>query len=325
MASRGDAEEDVNIGLIDVDGHNYPNLCLMKISAWHKARGDNVEMWFGLKQYDRVYMSKVFDEAYSPEIPWTIRANEIIKGGTGYGLTGELPDYIEHIMPDYSLYGIKNRAFGFLTRGCPRNCDFCIVTQKEGNRSHKVADLTEWWGGQHYIELLDPNILACQEWPDLFGQLEESGAVINYSQGLDVRLMTEEKAAAIARTKYNGIHFAWDRMEDEKAVKRGLNLFMEHSVKRFSGSRYAATVYVLVNFDTTPEEDAARIYWLRDNGFDPFVMVYDRTHAPRETKRLANWCNRKVIFRACERFEDYTRGRTKGETYEEATKPVSGL
>lgn len=297
----------MKIGLIDVDGHNFPNLALMKISAWHKARGDSVEWWNGFFQYDRVYKAKVFD--FSEDENTVIRAKEIIKGGTGYGLAGNLPDDIEHITPDYSLYRIKNRAYGFLTRGCPRNCAFCIVTQKEGNRSHKVADLTEWWNGQHYIELLDPNILACPEWEDLFGQLAESGAVINYSQGLDVRLMTEEKAAAIARTRYNGIHFAWDRMEDEMSVKRGLDFFREHSEKRFSGSKYAATVYVLVNFDTSPEEDKERIYWLRDNGFDPFVMVYDRAHAPKETKRLANWCNRKVIFRSCERFEDYTRGK----------------
>lgn len=292
----------MKVGLIDVDGKKFPNLALMKLSAWHKRNGDEVEWWFSFYHYDRVYMSKIFD--FTEDIPWVIDSDLVIRGGTGYGLCNSLPYEVEHIMPDYSLYGVKNTAYGFLTRGCPRNCDFCIVTQKEGNRSRKVADLSEWWDGQHYVELLDPNILACREWKSLIGQLADSGAVINYSQGLDARLMTEAKAAAIAKTKYNNIHFAWDNMKDEKAVKRGLNLFKEISTKRFEGGRSCGTVYVLVNFNTTMEENLERIYWLRDHEYDPYVMVYDRKHAPREIKRLQRWCNRKPIFRSCD-FEEY--------------------
>lgn len=295
----------MNIGLIDVDSKHFPNLCLMKISAWHKAKGDHVEWWNGFFHYDRVYMSKVFDETYSKDMPFAIHADEIIRGGNGYHMTNCLPYDVEHIMPDYSLYGVKNSAYGFLTRGCPRDCSFCIVTQKEGNKSRKVADLDEWWNGQHYIKLLDPNILACPDWRDLFTQLQESNAVINYNQGLDARLMTEEKAIAIANTKYNNIHFAWDRMDDEKPVKRGLEIFEKNSVKRFSGRGTIATVYVLVNYDTVIEQDLERIYWLRDHHFEPFVMVYDRPHAKRLIKRMAKWCNRKPLFRTCERFEDY--------------------
>ena len=128
----------MKIGLIDADGGKFPNLCLMKISAYHKRRGDQVEWWNGLLKYDRVYMSKVFDETYTKETPFVIQADEVIRGGTGYGLHGKLPDEIEHIYPDYSIYNYKN-ALGFLTRGCPRGCPFCIVSEKEGRRSVQVG------------------------------------------------------------------------------------------------------------------------------------------------------------------------------------------
>ena len=168
----------LKIGLIDVDGHNYPNLALMKISAWHKAKGDTVEWWWGFGHYDRVYMSKVFDETYTPDMPEPLNADEIIKGGTGYGLDNKLPDEIEHIYPDYSLYPAltKDTAYGFLSRGCPRGCHFCIVAGKEGRRSVKVADLSEWWNGQKNIVLMDPNLLACPDHMDLLGQLINSHA-----------------------------------------------------------------------------------------------------------------------------------------------------
>lgn len=149
----------MNIGLIDVDSHNFPNLALMKISAYHKDRGDSVEWWNGLKHYDIVYKSKVFDDTYSQDMDYVINADKIFKGGTGYGLDNYLPDEIEHYMPDYGLYGIKDRAFGHLTRGCPRGCPFCIVKQKEGN-VHTVADLSEFWWGQKEIVLMDSNITA---------------------------------------------------------------------------------------------------------------------------------------------------------------------
>lgn len=140
----------MNIGLIDVDGHNFPNLALMKISAYHKAKGDTVEWCLPLAHYDIVYQSKVFDETYTKDIDWTPIADTIIKGGTGYGLDNTLPYEIEHMYPDYSIYPelTKDTAYGFLTRGCPRACDFCIVASKEGRRSIKVANLNEFWNGQ---------------------------------------------------------------------------------------------------------------------------------------------------------------------------------
>ena len=164
------------IGLLDADKTNFPNLALMKISAWHKAKGDDVEFVFPLKHYDKIYVSKVFTDLYTKEPDTCLLADEIIKGGTGYDLQNKLPYEVEHIMPDYSLYKIKNTAYGFLTRGCPRACPFCIVANKEGRKSIKVADLKEWHTNEKNIVLLDPNILACEQSYELLEQLANSNS-----------------------------------------------------------------------------------------------------------------------------------------------------
>ena len=295
----------MKIGLIDVDSHNYPNLALMKISAYHKAQGDSVEWWWGFGQYDRVYMSKVFDETYSPDIPEPLNAEEIVKGGTGYGLENALPFEIEHMCPDYSLYPelTKDTAYGFLTRGCPNACPFCIVSGKEGRISQKVADLSEWWTGQKNIVLMDPNLLACREHMELLGQLADSGAWVDINQGLDARLLTPQNIEAIKRIKIKEIHFAWDLMKNSNRIVQGLNLWKRYGKKDRHGSW--GTVYVLTNYDTTMAENLNRIYTLRDMGFDPYVMVYDKPNAPQEIRRLQRWCNSKVIWKRCQKFEDY--------------------
>lgn len=295
----------MKIGLIDVDGHRWPNLALMKLSAWHKAQGDIAEWWFGLEQYDRVYMSKIFDNTYSPDIPEPLNATEIIKGGGGYGLENRLPYEVEHIYPDYSLYPehTKDTAYGFLTRGCPRSCDFCIVSKKEGRRSVKVSDLAEWWRDQKYIKLMDSNLLACPEHMELLGQLKDSGVWIDFTQGLDCRLLTPENIAILNGIRIKEIHFAWDCMKDTDAVLRGLRLYKELAARRPHGQY--GTVYTLVNYGSALEEDLQRIYTLRDMGYAPYVMVYDKPNASRELRRLQRWCNNRRIFRAQPDFSKY--------------------
>lgn len=291
----------MKVGLIDVDSHNYPNLALMKISAWEKSQGNEVEWWNGLKHYDRVYQAKIFDDTYTEDNEFVIQADEIIKGGTGYSLDNDLPYDIEHIYPDYSIYGITDTAYGFLTRGCPRHCKFCIVGDKEGLVSHKVADLSEFWRGQKNIEILDPNLLASKERNELLDQLIKSGGVVNFNQGLDVRFLDKECAEQINQVKTSMIHFAWDNYEEH--TRRCLECAREWLDK----DKHHARVYVLTNFNTTIEQDLYRIYTIRDMDFDPYVMIYDKPHAPQEIKRLQRWCNNKWVFYSCEKFEDYGR------------------
>lgn len=143
----------IEIGLIDVDSHNFPNLCLMKLSAYHKAKGHTVEWWNTKERYDLVYKSRVFTDTYSKDTITVTNAEQVIFGGTGYDTKNRLPPEVEHSYPDYSIYpqffGI---AYGFLSRGCPRNCGFCIVSGKEGRKSVKVADLSEFWKWQPEIK-----------------------------------------------------------------------------------------------------------------------------------------------------------------------------
>lgn len=293
------------VGLIDVDGHNFPNLALMKISAWHKAKNDEVEWFFPMKKYDKVYMSKVF--TFTPDYNTCINANEIIQGGTGYGLDNKLPYEVEHIYPDYELYKIKDTAYGYLTRGCPRGCPFCIVGKKEGFNSYKVADLNEFWKGQKEIKLLDPNLLASNERIELLEQLVQSKAKIDFTQGLDIRFMDKDTINLFKKLNQQKqikmIHFAWDRMNQNDLIIRNLTEFKNNVDINFRKLR----VYVLVNYETSMEENLYRIYKLKELGYDPYIMIYEKEKLKKghELKKLQRWVNSKWVFRSCDRFEDY--------------------
>lgn len=317
------------VGLIDVDGHHFPNLCLMKLSAFHKAQGDTVE-WHdkNAPEYDIVYMSKVFSDVYSADVPEPTNARKVIKGGTGYAiwLEGEkeayhkdvdppLPREVENIYPDYSLYpeytgyGLplkKQTAYGFLTRGCPRRCGFCHVTPKEGLCAHKVADLSQFWNGQGHICLSDPNILACKDAISLLKQLADSGATIDFNQGLDARLITPEKAELLAQMKLKTPHFAMDSMEALVPVERGLRLYVD-ACKRIKGkwNWRNAKVFCLTNFDTTHEQDMQRIKAIQACECWPYVMIYNKPSAARITRRLQRWTNNAIAYAKCMDFDDY--------------------
>lgn len=309
------------IGLIDVDGHNFPNIPLMKISAYHKAQGDVVEWYDPLftGHCDKVYISKIF--SFSPDFEYFIDADEIIKGGSGYCISLDesgrefydlskeikLPPEIEHIYPDYSLYpdATKDTAYGFLTRGCPRQCSFCHTSKKDGTISIKVCDLTEFWSGQKNIVLLDQNILACKDWRILLQQLIDSGANVEFNGGLDIRLMTEEKAQYITKIKQRLVHFAWDRYADKEKILPKFEMFKR--VSNFDARKMI--VYTIVNYDTTLEQDLERIYTLKELGYWAYVMIYNKDKLPKGHiyKKLQRWCNNRFIFGTGISFEEYLK------------------
>jgi len=308
----------MRIGLIDVDGHNFPNLALMRISAYHKARGDEVEWWWtDLIHYDIVYMSKVFSDAYSPDVPEPMNADKVIKGGTGYAISlqggvetfdksknTELPPEMEKMFPDYSIYPQFDFAVSMTSRGCPRGCAFCIVGKKEGRCSQKVADVSDFWCGQKEIKVLDPNITACREKRDLMRQYRETGVQIDFTQGLDIRLINEEDIEDLNRMKIGIVHFAWDNPKDD--LEKRFRMFSNHY--RIKDHR-RKIVYCLTNFGSTMEENLYRIYTLRDLGYDPYVMVYNKPSAPQEVRDLQRWCNNRIIFKTVTKFEDYKPNR----------------
>lgn len=318
----------MKIGLLDVDSHNFPNLALMKISAYHKGKGDNVEWCIPLVHYDIVYVSKVFGDEYSTMDMTAIQADKIVYGGTGYAITivdgkevfeptqdEELPYDIEHCYPDYSLYPelTKNKAYGFLTRGCPNNCSFCVVSKKEGLVSHKVADLSEWWNGQKEIILLDPNILACKQHLELLEQLAESRANVDFTQGLDARFITKKNLEVLNRIKIKTIHFAFDFMRNEKRIIKGLNLAKE--MLKIDSRK--AICYMLTNFGTTIKEDLYRVKAIKGAGYYPDVRVYRKNALPKRhiLRDLQRWCNNRFLYKSCN-FFDYVP-RTDGKTIKE--------
>lgn len=288
----------MKIGLVDVDGHRFPNLALMKISAWFKRGGYEVEWANSLEHYNAVYMAKVF--TFTRDDLQAYQADKIVHGGTGYDMAVQLPYPVEHTYPDYGLYNIHDTAYGYLTRGCPRKCPFCIVARKEGTRSVKVANINEFWSGQKKIVLLDPNILACSDWQELLNQLADTGAEVDFTQGLDARLLTDEKVEAIQACKYKTLHFAWDNANDDFTPK-----VLAKYVDKWGLRQDKLKVYVLTNYNSTHAQDLYRIYKLREIGYDPYVMIYDKYNAPAETRHLQRWCNNKIIFNAEPNFANY--------------------
>ena len=315
------------------DAVNFPSLPLMKISAYHKARGDAVKLIDNFSErFDIAYCSKTFNLpgiAKIPQLAQTPLADELYLGGTGFGIEvidgreryrkGKdpgLPPCIEYIYPDYGLYPklTKDTAFGFLTRGCPNACGFCVVSGKEGNLSFHVADLSEFWRGQRNIKLMDANLLACGNAEELLVSLIQSKASINFMQGLDARYVDESAARLLGDMNIKMIHFAFDLMRNEAAIIRGLSLFRSH----FSKSDRYCKVYILTNYDTTPAEDWYRVKKVIELGFQPDVRIYPKGTHNQFLTDLARWANNSRLYRSCP-FVDYIPrrdGKRCGELYQ---------
>ena len=285
------------VGLIDVDGHsNFPNLALMKLSTYHKAKGDSVE-WYSPMfsgHLDRVYKSKVF--TFTPDYEYYIDADEVISGGTGYkDYTTVLPEEAEHIFPDYSLYRNCDYAIGFLTRGCIRNCKWCVVPKKEG----KIHAYDTWQNikrpDSNRIIFLDNNVLASDHG---IRQIEEMSNIyiyiyIDFNQGLDARLIDDHIAKLLSKCRWDSqIRLACDTHSMIPVVEKAVNKLKANGV-----SPRKIFVYTLVQ---DVEEAHDRIMAIAKMGCDPFAQPYrdfDGGKPTIEQKRLARWCNHKATFK----------------------------
>lgn len=291
----------MKVCLIDVDS-KIPNLALMKASTWHKQHGDEVKLGYDplFDHPDLCYASKIFD--FTPE-PEYLPDCEILRGGPGYSLTARMPfDDYDRIMPDYSLYRDKypaiTYAMGRFTRGCPNRCPWCVVWHLDGNEVRHVADLSDFWSGQDTVRLLDDNIMADEdEFVSDCGQLHDAGVKVIW-EALDIRLVTERSAGALASVKTGKcIHFAWDGPAQDRHIERGIAVLNEAGIKP-----YRLMFYVLVGHSTSREYDMHRIMELHRMGANPYVMPFDRKDPYQ--RHLARWCNNKVIFKSTT-FDDY--------------------
>lgn len=288
----------MRIGLIDVDGHHFPNFALMKISAWHKAHGDNVE-WCGdmYWDFDRVYQSKIF--TFTPDVDRPFPC-EVIKGGTGYDIHSRLPDEIEQSTAmDYSLYPRYRFSIQFFSRGCIRQCPFCLVHDKEG-AIHPVEPVQLNPNGSH-IEVLDNNFFANPQWKSAIDYLLKAEQKVNL-HGVDVRILDEEQAYWLNRLPlYKSIHIAWDLPQIDLTDKL-------REVIRYI-KPWKLMCYILVGFNSTIEQDLYRIERCRELGIRPFVMPYrdfeNKTAPSQYARDLAQYVNKPMIFQSC-KFEEFS-------------------
>lgn len=279
----------MKIGLIDVDGRNFPNIPLMKIASFHKQKGDDVE-WSGFGKYNKTYISKIFTFS-NDYLNSFAEYGEIIKGGTGYDITSKLPNEIDSIINiDYSIYPKINYSVQFFSRGCIRNCPFCIVRNKEGNIKSVEPMKLNPKGGR--IEVLDNNFFANPDWKNAVNLLIKWNKKINL-HGVDVRIMNQEQAYWLNKLKIDGyIHIAWDFATDNilERIKEMLKYI----------KAYKIICYVLIGFNTIIEQDLHRVMKLKELGIRPFVQPYRDFNNERKVsqyeKDFAGWVNKKERF-----------------------------
>jgi len=273
----------MKVGLIQIDG-KWANLALMKLAAWHKKRGDEVVL-IDLSSLgcDRFYGSKIF------------------MGGSGFDLKSELPQDIELQVPDYNLYKNSNGvSVGFTSRGCIRDCGFCIVKEKEGGIRETPFD----WIQSPNVLLLDNNFLASPKCKEKLEYFIRQGLKVCFSQGLDIRLVNEENAKLLAQVDYRDnkfrrkrLYFAFDDPKLEPLIIEKVNL-----LKQFGIKANQMLFYVLVGYNTTFDEDVHRFQVLTGLGCLPFIMLYNNTRKPL-LRKFARWVNKRY-YRVC-KFEEF--------------------
>lgn len=319
----------MNIALIDVDGHAskkkwgatiYPNLALAKLAAWHKQQGDLVEWYTPFAHYDRVYMAKVFN--FTPDFGYIINnADEIIRGGTGYDVHSRLPEEVDRTQPDYSIYPEipKDYAYGFLTRGCPNKCPWCVVPVKEG-RIVPYMDVDEIAvDGRHNLVLMDNNILAAGDYAvEQLNKIIERGYRVDFNQALDARLVTDEFAQLLAKVKWlenNRIRFGCDTHKQIDDCEHAIELLEHYG---FHGQFF---LYTMIGGKNDLEECYSRInHWRqrmlqarkdKDRCYTyPHAQPYrdplsPHHNIPQWQRDLAQHTNKKQLFVTCD-FKDFS-------------------
>lgn len=289
----------MKIGLIDVDGHNFPNIALMKLASWHRLHGDVVEWAMPMfERYDRIYASKIF--TFSPDFnPAEYTTDEFIRGGTGYDIKSRLPEEVDqHTGLAYDLYPKYPFSVQIYSRGCIRYCPFCLVHDKEGS-IHTVQPM-QWNPNAQWIEVLDNNFFANPEWRKAVENLKAQNLPIKF-HGVDIRIMDEEQAQALNSLRIKGyIHIAWDLPNIDLTTQ------LETIIKFIKASKIAC--YVLIGFNSTKEQDLYRLNTLKRLGILPFVQPFRDYRNLRQIsqyeKDISRWANRAWLFKSMD-FVDY--------------------
>lgn len=302
------------IGLYDVDS-TIPNLALMRLSAFHKERGDAV-IWFlqnmRVDAFDKVYASAVFKDQPDDDLSdhSYLRPEQMEIGGSGWDLDKNLPAQIERCPPDYSIYGYKHNI-GFAMRGCRFRCSFCDVPAKEG-RPKATNTIAELWTQRrsNFLVLLDNDFFGNPEWRERIAEIRAFDLKVCFSQGLNIRIITEEQCAALASVRFwnlkmtrSQVYFAWDRFRDEKLIDAGIERVRAAGIKAWQ-----MAFFILIGYDTTPEQDYYRVMKIKSLGADPFAMPY-RKNDPYQ-KAFTRWVNHRPIFNTVD-WQDYRSGVKK--------------
>lgn len=295
----------MKVGIIQVDG-KYPNLALMQITAYHEKKGDQVEWYRGnlfSEQYDKIYASKIFSFSTTPELP-----EKAVIGGTGINFTNRLPEEISEQTPSYSLYPDCNFHIGFSMKGCRFNCKFCCVPQKEGRpvSNSDIDGLLINPNGGNRLMLLDNDFFGNPNWKTCIERIIELKLKVNFNQGLNIRIITQEQAEYLSQVNFSSssfsnkyVTFAWDRFFDRDRIMKGIEI-----VNKAGISNEHLQFFVLIGFDTTPSEDLERVMTLKNIGSLPFVMPYNKKDEYQ--KSFARWVNNRAIFNTVE-WKDYNR------------------
>lgn len=291
------------IGIVQVDG-SYPNLALMQIASYHESLGDTVSWYEGplfADQYKKIYASKIFGFSEMPQLP-----DHAIIGGTGIDFFNRLPPEIEAVKPSYTLYPDCNYHIGFSMKGCRFNCKFCCVPKKEGRPkvNSTIDELLTNPNGGNRLMLLDNDFFGGQEWEANLNRIIELKLKVCFIQGLNIRIITPDQAALLAKCNYQNsrfnqkyLTFAWDRYNDGKIVKKGIQICNEAGIPCTH-----MQFFILIGFDSTPEQDYDRVMTLREMGCMPFVMPYNKSDPYQ--KAFTRWVNNRAVFKSTS-WENY--------------------